>query len=61
MANTTVEVDGKALGVTPLPPIEVYEGAHSLAFINEKYGRRELKDYRVQAREQQVYRIAMKP
>ncbi|WNG28554.1 serine/threonine protein kinase [Cystobacter fuscus] len=34
----TVVLDGKTLGDTPLPPVEVYEGRHVIKLINDKQG-----------------------
>jgi eukaryotic-like serine/threonine-protein kinase len=33
-----VSLDGKALGTTPLSPVETYEGRHTLQLVNDKLG-----------------------
>ena len=33
-----VSLDGKALGTTPLSPVEAYEGRHTLQLVNDKLG-----------------------
>ncbi|WP_434384390.1 serine/threonine protein kinase [Melittangium boletus] len=58
---TTVLLDGKSLGVTPLPPIEVYEGTHALTFIHPQHGtRREERAYRVLGSAPQVYQLDLR-
>jgi serine/threonine protein kinase len=44
-----VTLDGRSLGITPLDPIKVYEGLHTLVLTNNKLGKRERRRIVVKA------------
>ena len=52
----TVVLDGKTLGQTPLAPVEVYEGRHTLTPINRELGKEVHAEYVVQGGESHVYK-----
>jgi serine/threonine-protein kinase len=44
-----VSIDGKRIGLTPLPPVDLYEGVHRIRFVNESLKRSVLRQVRVTA------------
>ena len=52
----TVILDGKELGITPIPAVEVYEGRHSIELsLDEKLGKKVKEEYVVKAGGNHVY------
>ena len=52
----TVFLDGKELGVTPMSPVEVYEGRHTIKLVNEKLGKQVDDKFVVKAGDTHVYK-----
>ena len=54
-----VTLDGRDLGVTPLPPIEVYEGNHTLMLENASLKSRRQRSLTVQPGQELVIKVRM--
>jgi serine/threonine protein kinase len=52
-----VFLDGRALGMTPLAPVEVYEGEHRVEIQNKELGRKVTKTYVVNADESLLIKV----
>jgi serine/threonine-protein kinase len=53
----TITLDGKLLGQTPFPPLQVYEGKHSIRLVNEGLGKDVQMDYDVHAGRTNVLKL----
>jgi serine/threonine-protein kinase len=55
-----VSVDGQKLGLTPLPPQELYEGTYTFTFINDDTGRKESRTVMVAPDSEQVVKVDLR-
>jgi serine/threonine-protein kinase len=55
----TVFVDGKELGETPLEPVELYEGVHTVTLVNRDLGREVSAELRVKAGGEQEFKYSL--
>jgi len=52
----TVLLDGKQLGQTPLPPVQVYEGKHRVKLVNRELGKEVSVDYVVKPGQPNIFK-----
>lgn len=56
-----VEIDGKPMGVTPIPPIGLFEGVHDVKLVHPDSGATKTLKARVMAGEQQTLEVRLTP
>ena len=54
-----VTLDGKALGTTPLAPVEAYEGSHQLLLVNDKLGVKKRERVTVRPGKESVVKVRL--
>jgi serine/threonine-protein kinase len=57
----TVQMNGKTLGTTPLPDMDLYEGAYRFTFFNKETRKAEVREVNVKAGDDLILKVDLRP